>query len=204
MQHFENFLIFDITELKDTVIGKPFGIKAEIVVNDVRRKIRRIQEPLLVLYENLQSNPLLNRSLVRTKRENDESDLPDYVEEYEWVPEWDGGLTENDVYRCRKSPWRIEFSWFQYDWLLFPTGFNASICSGRCSFPLIGPLNSTYYSLFKNIYHFYTDYIYTSVVPQACCTPISYSSLSILYITQDETPVVRQLPKARVANCGCR
>ena len=157
--------------------------------------ITKRNSPLLVVYENMEFNPLLHVSPVRNRRS-----YQSYI--VDQVQPTDGDVF--DGFNCKKYEWEIDMEIFQWSWYIAPRYYNAGYCSGDCPFPLDSPvMNSTTYSFIKNLFHYKTRFM-DAYVPRACCTPVSYYSQPILYFDRDLNSVLKKLPNMKVAGCGCR
>ena len=152
--------------------------------------IHHHHEPVIVLYENLDQNPLFVQLKERARR-----DVWTYTTEY---PPMDRDFL------CRRYDWNIPMDLFQWNWYILPRQINAGMCGGECRFPLTGHFNATNYSFLKSWYHQATRHDYTELIPTACCTPFEYHPLSVMYITNLLEVRVKQMPEMRVASCACR
>lgn len=138
-------------------------------------------------------NPLLRSSRVRRESYNYLSNLTALSLE-----------NSDDGFNCRRYDWELDIKIFQWKWFIAPRYYNAGYCSGDCPFPLDSPtMNSTNYSLIKNLFH-YTTGFRDEYVAKACCTPIAYQSQAILYFDRGMNSVLKNLPNMKVTACGCR
>jgi hypothetical protein len=191
-QSYSNYLVFDISDLKDTLPNN-ISIDKSLISNTERIRISRHNEPLLLVYENLQHNPLLNgeHRLRRQKR---------HVERvFNYRP---GGVNSES---CQRKNWEVHLNVFPgLDWWLFPRKYNAGYCDGHCRFPLTREAtNSTSYSFLKNVWHTQTFFL-DDFVPQACCVPVEYEPLQIIYLTNSIEQDIMMIDNMIVTSCGCR
>jgi len=189
-QWYGGYLIFDITPWKAHLQHKTFSIHYKVRINNKFMTIHHHHEPVIVLYENLDHNPLFVQLKERARR-----DVWTYTTEY---PPMDRDFL------CRRYDWNIPMDLFQWNWYILPRQINAGMCGGECRFPLTGHFNATNYSFLKSWYHQATRHDYTELIPTACCTPFEYHPLSVMYITNLLEVRVKQMPEMRVASCACR
>ena len=206
---YDNFFIFDVTEIAEFLRGEfKLVLQLSSAIGDMRItrgiRISRRNTPLLVTYEHMDHNPLLqqnknrDRRVIRQKRDGNYNYLIDDIHR-------EGNSNEEYEGRsCKRHQWQIDMMIFHWVWYIAPTHYDAGYCSGECTFPLDSPvLNSTTYSFIKNLFHYQTMFM-DEYVPRACCTPISYYPQTILYYNRTFDGVLKTLPNMRVATCGCR
>ena len=158
-------------------------------------RITKRNIPILVVYENMATNPLLHVTSVR-KRRSHKSYIIDQV-----LPTIGDAF---DGFNCKKYDWEIDMEIFEWSWYIAPRYYNAGYCAGACPFPLDSPvINSTTYAFIKNLFHYKTAFM-DDYIPRACCTPVSYYAQPILYFDRDLNSVLKKLPNMKVAGCGCR
>ena len=193
-QRYGDYLLFDITQWKAHLQHDTFSIHYKVRINDKLIRIHHRQEPVIVLYENLDHNPLFMQVKQRERRDLFSSMGSTYVRH---PPEFMDML-------CRRYDWNISMDLFQWNWWVMPRTINAGMCGGECMFPLTGNFNTTNYSFLKNMYHQVTEYVYTERIPTACCTPYEFHPQSIMYINNQNEVKVKQMPEMRVSSCACR
>ena len=84
-------------------------------------RFTKASEPLLVLFEHMDGNPILKGN--RGKRHVWDH-LPVYGQ-----PEHDG----NQLYHCKRYNWFIDMEIFYWDWYIEPSSYKAGYCSGDWS-----------------------------------------------------------------------
>ncbi|XP_011307549.1 protein 60A [Fopius arisanus] len=85
------------------------------------------------------------------------------------------------------------------DWIIAPSGFDAFFCSGNCNFPLQTRMNATNHAIIQTLMHLKQP----DEVPPACCAPIRYSGLSVLYFQDENNVVLKKYQNIVVESCGC-
>ncbi|XP_073978504.1 decapentaplegic morphogen [Rhodnius prolixus] len=101
---------------------------------------------------------------------------------------------------CRRHALYVDFKDVGWDdWIVAPPGYDAYYCYGDCPFPLADHLNSTNHAVVQTLVHS----VNPSVVPKACCVPTQLSSISMLYV-DDENIVLKNYQDMVVEGCGCR
>ncbi|XP_063984274.1 protein decapentaplegic-like [Diachasmimorpha longicaudata] len=102
---------------------------------------------------------------------------------------------------CRRYPLYVDFvdvGW--NDWIVAPPGYDAFYCHGDCPFPLSDHLNSTNHAIVQNLVYSANP----SLVPKACCVPTALSSISMLYLDEENKVVLKNYQDMAVIGCGCR
>ncbi|XP_017769306.1 PREDICTED: protein decapentaplegic-like [Nicrophorus vespilloides] len=102
---------------------------------------------------------------------------------------------------CRRHSMYVNFADFGWDsWILKPDGYDAFYCHGECSFPLAGHLNTTNHAIVQSLVH--------SVNPRnatnPCCVPTELNSMSMLYLEDEGSLVLKNYKEMTVLGCGCR
>ncbi|XP_015599146.1 protein decapentaplegic [Cephus cinctus] len=102
---------------------------------------------------------------------------------------------------CRRHPLYVDFADVGWnDWIVAPPGYDAFYCHGDCPFPLADHLNSTNHAIVQNL-------VYSTnpgMVPKACCVPTALSSISMLYLDEENKVVLKNYQDMAVLGCGCR
>ncbi|XP_012222641.1 protein decapentaplegic isoform X2 [Linepithema humile] len=102
---------------------------------------------------------------------------------------------------CRRHPLYVDFvdvGW--NDWIVAPPGYDAFYCHGDCPFPLTDHLNSTNHAIVQTLVYSTKP----SMVPRACCVPTALSSISMLYLDEENKVVLKNYQDMAVLGCGCR
>ncbi|XP_011865728.1 PREDICTED: protein decapentaplegic-like [Vollenhovia emeryi] len=102
---------------------------------------------------------------------------------------------------CRRHPLYVDFADVGWnDWIVAPPGYDAFYCHGDCPFPLADHLNSTNHAIVQTL-------VYSTqpnMVPKACCVPTVLSSISMLYLDEENKVVLKNYQDMAVLGCGCR
>lgn len=102
---------------------------------------------------------------------------------------------------CRRHPLYVDFADVGWnDWIVAPPGYDAFYCHGDCPFPLADHLNSTNHAIVQNLVYSTKP----SMVPKACCVPTALSSISMLYLDEENKVVLKNYQDMSVLGCGCR
>ncbi|CAD6213244.1 GSCOCG00003983001-RA-CDS [Cotesia congregata] len=102
---------------------------------------------------------------------------------------------------CRRHPLYVDFvdvGW--NDWIVAPPGYDAFYCNGDCPFPLSDHLNSTNHAIVQNLVYSTNP----AMLPRACCVPTALSSISMLYLDEENKVVLKNYQDMAVIGCGCR
>jgi len=86
------------------------------------------------------------------------------------------------------------------DWIVAPPGYYAYFCHGECPFPMADHLNSTNHAIVQTL----VNSVSPGKVPRACCVPTDLSPISMLYLDESETVVLKNYKDMVVEGCGCR
>ncbi|XP_043493767.1 protein decapentaplegic-like isoform X2 [Polistes fuscatus] len=102
---------------------------------------------------------------------------------------------------CRRHPLYVDFADVAWnDWIVAPPGYDAFYCHGDCPFPLADHLTSTNHAIVQNLVYSTKP----SMVPKACCVPTALSSISMLYLDEENKVVLKNYQDMAVLGCGCR
>lgn len=102
---------------------------------------------------------------------------------------------------CRRHPLYVDFADVGWnDWIVAPPGYDAFYCHGDCPFPLADHLNSTNHAIVQTLVYSTKP----SMVPKACCVPTVLSSISMLYLDEENKVVLKNYQDMAVLGCGCR
>lgn len=102
---------------------------------------------------------------------------------------------------CRRHPLYVDFADVGWnDWIVAPPGYDAFYCHGDCPFPMADHLNSTNHAIVQTL----VNSVNPSAVPKACCVPTALTSISMLYLDEDNKVVLKNYQDMAVLGCGCR
>lgn len=102
---------------------------------------------------------------------------------------------------CQRHQLYVDFQDVGWsDWIVAPAGFQAYTCQGECTFPLAQHLNSTNHAIVQTILHTADP----KRLPRACCVATELSPISMLYVDEHDTVVLKNYPDMVVEGCGCR
>ncbi|KAM8716954.1 hypothetical protein ACLKA7_003770 [Drosophila subpalustris] len=102
---------------------------------------------------------------------------------------------------CRRHPLYVDFQDVGWsDWIVAPAGYDAFYCHGKCPFPLADHLNSTNHAVVQTL----VNSIDPGKVPKACCVPTQLGSISMLYLNDQNTVVLKTYQDMTALGCGCR
>uniref|UniRef100_A0A1I8P6N3 Protein decapentaplegic n=1 Tax=Stomoxys calcitrans TaxID=35570 RepID=A0A1I8P6N3_STOCA len=108
---------------------------------------------------------------------------------------------KNNEEVCRRHSLYVDFvdvGWS--DWIVAPPGYDAFYCQGKCPFPLADHFNSTNHAVVQTI----VNNINPGKVPKACCVPTQLEGISMLYLNDQNTVVLKNYQDMTVVGCGCR
>ncbi|RWS01924.1 Transforming growth factor beta like domain containing protein-like protein [Dinothrombium tinctorium] len=96
---------------------------------------------------------------------------------------------------CCKQPLCISFEEIGWDdWIIYPKGFNANYCVGKCSSPYL--MMHAQASFLIKEYKFSSE----NRLISRCCR---MSSLKMLVINYENRVITKKLPQMIVEECGC-
>jgi len=102
---------------------------------------------------------------------------------------------------CRRHELYVDFQEVGWtDWIVAPPGYDAYYCAGDCPFPQADHLNSTNHAIVQTL----VNSVFPRTAPKACCVPTSLSSISMLYLDDEEKVVLKNYQDMTVIGCGCR
>ncbi|XP_068144378.1 protein decapentaplegic-like [Drosophila tropicalis] len=102
---------------------------------------------------------------------------------------------------CRRHSLYVDFADVGWsDWIVAPPGYDAFYCHGKCPFPLADHLNSTNHAVVQTL----VNNIDPGKVPKACCVPTQLEGISMLYLNDQSTVVLKNYQDMTVVGCGCR
>lgn len=102
---------------------------------------------------------------------------------------------------CRRHPLYVDFADVGWnDWIVAPPGYQAYYCKGECPYPLSDNLNATNHAIVQTL----INSINPLQVPKACCVPTEFSSISMLYMDENDKVTLKNYQNMVVEACGCR
>ncbi|XP_053691867.1 protein decapentaplegic-like [Sabethes cyaneus] len=102
---------------------------------------------------------------------------------------------------CQRRPLYVDFSEVGWsDWIVAPPGYEAFVCEGECQFPIADHLNTTNHAIVQTL----VNSISPSLAPKACCVPTQLSSISMLYLNEQNKVVLKNYQDMTAVGCGCR
>lgn len=102
---------------------------------------------------------------------------------------------------CQRRPLYVDFSDVGWsDWIVAPPGYEAYFCQGDCQFPIADHLNTTNHAIVQTL----VNSINPNLAPKACCVPTQLSSISMLYLNEQNKVVLKNYQDMTVVGCGCR
>ncbi|XP_014098878.3 protein decapentaplegic isoform X1 [Bactrocera oleae] len=102
---------------------------------------------------------------------------------------------------CRRHSLYVDFADVGWsDWIVAPPGYDAFYCQGKCPFPLAEHLNSTNHAVVQTL----VNNLNPGKVPKACCVPTQLEGISMLYLNDQNTVVLKNYQDMTVVGCGCR
>lgn len=111
------------------------------------------------------------------------------------------GRRKNRREYCRRHPLYVDFADVGWnDWIVAPPGYQAYYCKGECPYPLNDNLNATNHAIVQTL----INSINPSSVPKACCVPTEFSSISMLYMDENDKVTLKNYQNMVVEACGCR
>lgn len=109
--------------------------------------------------------------------------------------------SKNQQDECCKEKLYVNFRELGWsDWIIAPHGYYANYCRGDCKGnQLLGLIQSNH----GHVVGEYRKQEKHRDTILACCTPVQFSSMSIIYYEENRKIVKRELPKMVVDSCGC-
>ncbi|KAK7862974.1 hypothetical protein R5R35_002033 [Gryllus longicercus] len=102
---------------------------------------------------------------------------------------------------CRRRPLYVDFADVGWsDWIVAPQGYDAFYCQGECPFPLPAHMNTTNHAVVQTLVHSLNP----SAAPRPCCVPTQLSSISLLFLDDEDKVVLKNYQDMAVIGCGCR
>ncbi|XP_048483418.1 inhibin beta chain [Plutella xylostella] len=94
---------------------------------------------------------------------------------------------------CCRQTYYVSFRELGWDdWIVAPEGYHANYCRGACA---------------RSPFAFATNHAQVAEAARlqlaACCAPLRFSALSLIYFGEDSNIIKRDLPEMVVEECGC-
>lgn len=86
------------------------------------------------------------------------------------------------------------------DWIVAPRGYDAFYCKGECRIPMADHLNATNHAVVQTL----VNSINGQLAPRACCVPTQLTTISLLYLDDQNKLVLKKYQDMAVVGCGCR
>lgn len=102
---------------------------------------------------------------------------------------------------CRRHAMRVDFTHVGWnDWIVAPAFYEAFHCKGECNFPFPDHLNATNHAIVQSL----INSVNPTKVPKPCCIPTQLSSISMLYVDDEQKVTLKNYRDMVVKGCGCR
>lgn len=102
---------------------------------------------------------------------------------------------------CQRRSLYVDFTDVGWsNWIVAPPGYDAYYCHGECTFPIADHLNSTNHAIVQTL----VNSIDPKLAPRACCVPTQLTSISMLYLNDQNKVVLKNYMDMTVVGCGCR
>lgn len=146
-------------------------------------------QPLLLVYTD-DSNNLVETAIEMTKMLRNRRGTNKNSEE----PVYDARAP------CNRYKMYVDFTEVGWDdWIVAPSGYEAYYCRGECSFPLPHHLNTTNHAIIQTL----MNSVDPEEIPKTCCVPTALSTVSILYLDDGATVILKNYKEMSVIGCGC-
>lgn len=102
---------------------------------------------------------------------------------------------------CQRHSLYVDFSNVGWDdWIVAPTGYSAYFCHGECTAPIPDFAKASNHAMLQaRVYK-----VNPGAVPKVCCVPIKMSSISMLYLDENDQTVLKNYQDMTVDECGCK
>ncbi|XP_037927797.1 protein decapentaplegic-like [Teleopsis dalmanni] len=108
---------------------------------------------------------------------------------------------KNHEENCRRHSLYVDFADVGWsNWIVAPPGYDAFFCHGKCPFPLAEHHNSTNHAVVQTL----VNNINPGKVPKPCCVPTQLEGISMLYLNDQNTVVLKNYQDMTAVGCGCR
>lgn len=102
---------------------------------------------------------------------------------------------------CQRRSLYVDFADVGWsDWIVAPGGYEAYYCHGDCHFPLPDHFNTTNHAIVQTL----VNSVSPEAAPKVCCVPTTLSSISMLYLDEDQKVLLKNYQDMAVEGCGCR
>ncbi len=150
-------------------------------------------QPILFLYTK-DSNTRSDAHSSRTKRSARESSSGG-------TSNGGGGGKKRPQDECRRYPLIVKFKDVGWDdWIVAPSEYQAYYCAGECPTTYADYHNTTNHAIVQGLVHGK----YPQTVPKPCCVPTVLSSISMLYLDENNIAVLKNYDDMVAGDCGCR
>ncbi|XP_075462642.1 bone morphogenetic protein 3 [Ascaphus truei] len=108
----------------------------------------------------------------------------------------------NEPQNCARRYLKVDFAdigWI--DWIIYPPSFDAYYCSGACKFPMPKSLKPSNHATIQSIARAVGV---VPGIPDPCCVPQKMSSLTVLFVDENDNVVLKNYPNMKVESCACR
>ncbi|XP_022080339.1 bone morphogenetic protein 2-like [Acanthaster planci] len=101
---------------------------------------------------------------------------------------------------CARKSMYVDFHEIGWsDWIIYPEGYNAFECTGRCPFPLSQTVQPSNHATVQSLMH-----LISADVAAPCCVPSQLDPIVVLFFDSDGNVVLKQFDNMVATACGCR
>lgn len=101
---------------------------------------------------------------------------------------------------CRKENLYVDFHDLNWqDWMIIPRGYSANFCSGECQFPIKSEMFATNHAVIQLMVNLNDP----SKVPRPCCAPSKLTPISLIYLIDNKTYVLKTKKDMSIESCAC-
>ncbi|XP_071519881.1 uncharacterized protein [Panulirus ornatus] len=103
---------------------------------------------------------------------------------------------------CQREQLEVDFEKLGWNhFIVAPDSFNAFYCAGVCPNPLTKSLSGSNHAIIQSLIYSMGQH---PEVPAPCCVPDKLESLSILFLDEQGTFILKNYPKMVVSSCSCQ
>ncbi|XP_078469317.1 growth/differentiation factor 10-like [Lampetra planeri] len=103
---------------------------------------------------------------------------------------------------CARRHLTVDFADIGWDkWIISPKAYLAHYCAGTCDFPMSKGVRPTNHATIQSVMRAVG---LVPGLPGPCCVPDKMTPLSILYVDQADSVVLKLYPNMSVESCACR
>nr|XP_032824964.1 growth/differentiation factor 10-like [Petromyzon marinus] len=103
---------------------------------------------------------------------------------------------------CARRHLTVDFADIGWDkWIISPKAYLAHYCAGTCDFPMSKAVRPTNHATIQSVMRAVG---LVPGLPGPCCVPDKMTPLSILYVDQADSVVLKLYPNMSVESCACR